>query len=79
MKAVKETKVSCAFCPNKIRKRVSFAHRMGMRQRKLKVLNGYLLITSYSAQLPICKECWGKAVDILIATHKKENDERQEA
>lgn len=75
MKAVKETKISCAFCPNKIIKRESFAHRMGVRQRRLRVLNGYLLITSYSGQLPICKECWGKAVDILVATTNKEKED----
>ena len=65
MKAVKEIKTSCAFCSNKVIRRESFAFRMGTKIKKLKVIGGYLLTTSYSSQLPICSDCWQKAQRIL--------------
>ena len=71
MKAVKVTKVHCAFCGEKVVKRESFAFRMGTKIRKLRVTNGYLVITSYSNQLPICKNCWQKVIDLLSNSQRR--------
>ncbi len=59
-------KVQCGFCSNKITIQTWTSTRRGKSYRNRRIVGGFLVITNGTDGLPVCRQCYGKATDVLM-------------